>query len=143
MSIQSLNERQVTAHYDEEQRIAYVAYSGILEAGASSAAYQWLADLIEAIGVESLYGEIFDFTAVRQFQPDNLIDAKKNSRKLNLKVNIHDTPVAMVVRDAVQEEILRGPMRNVPENKRKRIVYSEEDALAFFQEWHSEEKSLD
>jgi hypothetical protein len=53
-------------------------------------------------------------------------------------VNIHDTPVAMVVRDAVQREILRGPMRNMPENKRKRIVESIDEAFAFFKEWHAE-----
>ncbi len=138
MKMQPLILQQVSAHFDEESNIAFIRYSGILGADESNAAYRWLAVLLEAVGVENVYGEIFDFTAVKQFQPENLVDAKKNSRKLNLRVNIHETPVAMVVRDAVQEEILRGPMRNVPENKRKRIVYSEEEALAFFKEWHAD-----
>lgn len=137
MTIEALKQERVEAYYNPEEKIAYVVYSGILGADDSAAAYQWLNSLIQEIGIENIQGEIFDFTNVRQFQPDNLIDARKNSRKLNLKVDIHSTPVAMVVRDTVQEEILRGPMRNVPENKRKRIVHSRDEAYAFFREWHA------
>jgi hypothetical protein len=138
MNIERLDREHVKAHYNSEQRVAYIAYRGILGAGASNAAYTWLEDVISSVGIDNIYGEIFDFTKVTQFQPDNLIDARKNSRKLNLRVNIHNTPVAMIVRDEVQREILRGPMRNVPENKRKRIVTSEEEAFRFFDEWYRE-----
>ena len=141
MTVQPLDQQRVTAHYDPERRVAYIVYSGILEATDSAAAYAWLNAIIEEIGVEHLHGEIFDFRAVKQFQSDNLIDARKNSRRLNLRVDIHQTPVAMIVRDQVQEEILRGPMRNVRENRRKRIVLSEDEAYAFFTEWHSTLKS--
>jgi len=137
-NFENLEQDQVTASYDPDQRIARIHYTGILGSDASHAAYQWLDELIQAIGIENIHGEIFDFTEVTQFQPDNLIDARKNSRKLNLRVDIHSTPVAMIVRDEVQKEILRGPMRNVPENKRKRIVHSEDEAFAFFEEWHSD-----
>jgi hypothetical protein len=138
MEIKPLEQEKVRAHFDLETKVAYIHYAGILGADASTAAYQWLAELIAAVGIENIYGEIFDFTDVRQFQPDNLIDARKHSRKLNLRVNIHETPVAMVVRDTVQKEILRGPMRNVPENRRKRIVQTEAEAFAFFKEWHDQ-----
>lgn len=138
MTFQPLQQEQVQAHYEPEEKIVYVRYTGILGSDASDSAYNWLAQLIEEIGIDNIYGEIFDFCAVTQFQPDNLINARKHSRKLNLRVNVHETPVAMVVRDAVQEEILRGPMRNVPENRRKRIVHSYDEALAFFEEWYRE-----
>jgi hypothetical protein len=141
MTIKSLEQEQVTAYFDEEKQIARVKYSGILGSDESNAAYRWLEGVIQNIGIENIYGEIFDFTGVTQFQPDNLIDARKNSRKLNLRVDIHSTPVAMIVRDEVQKEILRGPMRNVPENRRKRIVQSEEEAFAFFEEWHAQQTS--
>lgn len=137
MEIKRLEREHVVAHYNNERRVAYIEYRGILGAGASNAAYTWLEGVIEAVGIDNIYGEIFDFTKVTQFQPDNLIDARKNSRKLNLRVNIHNTPVAMIVRDEVQREILRGPMRNVPENKRKRIVGNENEAFAFFDEWYT------
>jgi hypothetical protein len=141
MVFPKLEQEKVTAFYDDEQRIAHIHYMGILGADESAAAYKWLAELIELVGIDTIYGEIFDFTKVTQFQPDNLIDARKNSRKLNLRVEIHSTPVAMIVRDEVQMEILRGPMRNVPENRRKRIVQSMDDALAFFAEWYANEMS--
>lgn len=140
MTVATLEKENVMGHYDADKRVVFVMYSGVLGADASSAAYDWLADVIEDVGIENIYGEVFDFTQVRQFQPENLVDARKHSRKLNLRVNIHETPVAMVVRDAVQREILRGPMRNVPENKRKRIVESTEEAFAFFAEWHKENR---
>ncbi len=138
MNIQPLHEQQVTAHYDGDERVVYVIYFGILGPDASTAAYEWLENLINTIGVDAIRGEIFDFTGVTQFRPDNLINAKKSSRMLNLRTNVDNMPVAMVVKDMVQEEILRGPMRNVPENPRKRIVHSEEEAFAFFDEWHAQ-----
>ena len=139
MEYEQLAQERVTAYFDDERKIARITYSGILAADDSAAAYKWLNKLIDAIHIENIYGEIFDFREVKQFQPDNLIDARKHSRKLNLRVEIHSTPVAMVVRDSVQEEILRGPMRIVPENKRKRIVHSLEEAYRFFEDWHREE----
>ncbi|MEL6148291.1 MAG: hypothetical protein AAFU54_09855 [Chloroflexota bacterium] len=137
--VEPLDMERVTAYFDGERSVAHITYSGVLEAEDSSAAYEWLQSLIEQVGIENIRGEIFDFTEVRLFQPDNLIDAKKNSRKLNLRVNIHNTPVAMVVRDAVHREILRGPMRIVEENRRKRIVDTMDEAYAFFEEWESED----
>ena len=138
MEYEQLQLERVSAYFDSDRKIAHITYSGILDADDSAAAYKWLNKLIDTIHIENIYGEIFDFREVKQFQPDNLIDARKHSRKLNLRVEIHGTPVAMVVRDSVQEEILRGPMRIVPENKRKRIVHSENEAYAFFEEWHQE-----
>jgi hypothetical protein len=131
-----LYKERVTAFFDGENGVAHITYSGDLDADDSSAAYDWLSNLIIEVGIEKIRGEVFDFTDVHLFQPDNLIDARKNSRKLNLRVNIHNTPVAMIVRDSVHREILRGPMRIVEENKRKRIVETHEEAYSFFDEWH-------
>ena len=44
----------------------------------------------------------------------------------------------MICANFYQEEILRGPMQNVPENQRKRIVRTEDEALEFIEEWHRE-----
>ena len=139
METEKLEQERVSCYFDEDRKIAHIVYSGILDADDSAAAYKWLNKLIDKIRIENIYGEIFDFREVKQFQPDNLIDARKHSRKLNLRVEIHSTPVAMIVRDSVQEEILRGPMRIVPENKRKRIVHSADEAYEFFEEWHQQD----
>ena len=136
MTIPPLERENATAHYDEETGIAYINYMGFLDADASVAVYEWLADLDEV--VEDLYGEVFDFRQVTEFMPDNLMEARKKSRRRNMRQDVHTLPVAMIVKDFYQEEILRGPMQNVPENQRKRIVRGMDEALYFLQKWREE-----
>lgn len=139
MRIPQLDHENATARYDASTGIAYITYTGPLDSSASTAVYDWLADLLQAVGLENLYGEVFDFRAVEEFMPDNLIDARRNSRRYNMKNNVKKLPVAMIVKDFFQEEILRGPMRNVKENERKTIVRTEEEAIAFLHEWHEQQ----
>jgi hypothetical protein len=139
--IKRLDQKNIKADYDEKQSIAYITYSGELSASDSDAAYAWLNQLIEIISTKSLYGEVFDFRGVKSFSTENLIDARKNSRKMNIMINTQDFPVAMIVANDMQEQILRGPMRVMEENPRKRIVKTTDDALAFLNEWHSQART--
>lgn len=139
MSITSLHEPCVQCHYDDTTRIVYIVYSGQLDANASTAAYNWLATVNETMGLP--YGEIFDFRLVTEFMPDNLLEARKKSRRRNLRNEVHQLPVAMIVKDYYQEEILRGPMQNVAENPRKIIVKSVEEAVSFLHDWHARNAS--
>ncbi|XWX03682.1 hypothetical protein VZO05_14335 [Aggregatilineales bacterium SYSU G02658] len=132
--IAPLEHHNVTCHYDEATSIAYITYRGQLDAAASTIAYDWLAVVNETVGVP--YGEVFDFRLVTQFMQDNLLEARKKSRRRNLRSDVHQFPVAMIVKDPYQEEILRGPMQIVPENPRKAIVHTPEEALAFIRAWH-------
>ncbi len=134
MPIAPLTHENASGTYDPETRIAYITYTGMLTAEASVAVYNWLGDVTQEEGL--LYGEVFDFRNVLEFAPDNLMEARKKSRRRNLRSNIHHLPVAMIVKDFYQEEILRGPMQNVPENQRKTIVQTLDDALAFIHQWH-------
>jgi hypothetical protein len=136
----SLHIEKAHAHYDAESRIVYVTYRGLLTSEDSTKVYQWLHELMVQLGSENLYGEIWDFRDVQEFLPDNLMDARKKSRGLNLRINV-DFPVAMIVKDFYQEEILRGPMQNVPENTRKAIVRSMDEAHQFLAEWHADQQS--
>lgn len=141
--IQDLMTEQATARYDADERILYIAYNGYLNAQTSAIVYQWIQQVIDAVGIETIYGEIFDFRQVIEFAPDNLMEARKKSRRLNLTQAVHNMPVAMIVKDFYQEEILRGPMQNVPENQRKAIVKTMDDARAFLDEWHAEHTPTD
>ena len=132
----SLQFDKAKALYDAEARIVYVTYRGLLTSDDSTKVYQWLHELMVKLGSENLYGEIWDFREVQEFLPDNLMDARKKSRGLNLRINV-DFPVAMIVKDFYQEEILRGPMQNVPENTRKAIVRSMDEAHQFLADWHA------
>ena len=140
MSITALEHPNAKAHYDDEHGIVYVTYTGLLTAEASVAVYDWLGDLIAEVGIDMMYGEVFDFRDVEEFMPDNLLEARRKSRGYNLRNNVKKLPVAMIVSNFYQEEILRGPMQNVEENKRKRIVRNLADAIAFLHEWHAEQE---
>lgn len=134
-----LQSEHVDATFDEETAIVYIRYHGELDASASQAAYGWLEGLLKQVGSQSIYGEIFDFTKVTGFLTENIVDARKNSRKMNLMMDTHHFPVAMIVSGDMHVEILRGPM-GIPEgNLRKRIVESETAARAFLDEWHEKE----
>lgn len=134
MTIPVLSHPNARAEYNAETRVATITYSGFLNAEASTAVYDWLADLAQHVGL--VYGEVFDFRQVTEFMPDNLMEARKKSRRRALRPQTQLVPVAMIVKDFYQEEILRGPMQNVPENQRKAIVHSVDEALAFLQDWH-------
>ena len=136
MSVDRLEQKNVTAYFDPQTKIVHVIYRGQLGAEASDAAYTWLENVLETIGTSNIYGEIWDFRQVTLFTSDNLIDARRHSRKLNITMDVHHFPVAMVIRNSMQEEILRGPMRNVPGNDRKQIVRSPEQATDFLQSWN-------
>jgi hypothetical protein len=143
MAITELKTEKADARFDEESRIAYIEYRGILTAEESLAIYDWLADLVQELGIENIYGEIFDFREVSEFASDNLMEARRNSRRHNMRNRIRKLPVAMIVSNYYQEEILRGPMQNVEENKRKTVVWNMDDAIAFLRDWHARQKQED
>ena len=140
MSIAPLEMENASARYDDESQIAFIKYSGVLTAEESTAVYDWLADLVEAVGLETIYGEVFDFREVKEFAPDNLMQARRNSRRYNMRNRVRHLPVAMIISNFYQEEILRGPMQNVEENKRKTLVREMDDALAFLKQWHEDQE---
>ncbi|TVR24441.1 MAG: hypothetical protein EA396_01335 [Anaerolineaceae bacterium] len=135
MTEQELQTENAHAHYDEAQKIATIIYSGELEASATVAVYGWLDALYERVGLGNVDGVIFDFSAVTAFVGDNLKIARRASSKMNMSKDTSRFPVALVVSTPEQEEILRGPMRISAENLRKRIVYSQQDALNFIHTW--------
>jgi len=138
MSVQPLATPNASARYDEERNVVWVTYTGLLDAGATASVYRWLAEFFEARDNQSIDGEVFDFRKVDTFGPDNLFEARKKSRGFNLKQDVSTLPVAMICANFYQEEILRGPMQNVPENNRKTIVKTEAEALTFIENWHKE-----
>jgi len=130
---------QATAEYNADQKIIMVKYSGYLNAETNTAVYKWLQEFFEIVEIDEVRGEIFDFRDVIEFAADNLMEARRKSRRMNLTRDVTNLPVAMIVKDFYQEEILRGPMQNVPENQRKKIVNRMADAYKFIQEWHKDD----
>ena len=138
MAVLPLDTPNATAHYDEENNIVWVTYIGLLDAEATASVYKWLSAFFETRDNQDIDGLVFDFRKVDTFGPDNLFEARKKSRGFNLRQDVSTLPVSMICANFYQEEILRGPMQNVPENNRKKIVKTDAEALAFIAEWHQE-----
>lgn len=128
---------QATAVYDPETRIVTIRYKGDLDAAITIQVYDWLDRLYHEVGLETIYGQIFDFRNVTRFDPTNLTTARRTSAKMNMAQDTSQFPVALIVANREQEETLRGPMRIPEGHQRKRIVWSDEDALAFINNWYN------
>ena len=128
---------QASATYDSDTGIIYVAYNGILTGEPAKEVYAWLGELYQEIDINSMYGQVFDFRQVTEFDNSNLKTARRTSNRMNMSVDTSSVPVAMIVGDPYHQEILLGSMRISPENVRKKIVWSEDEAQEFLDSWHS------
>lgn len=128
-----------TAIYDAENHLVRIEYRGILDGDVTVQVYDWLDELYKQIGLEGITGQIFDFRKVQEFEESNLSAARRTSNRMNMRVDTSNIPVALLVNDFYHEEILRGSMRIPAEHVRKKIVWSEEEALGFITNWHKKE----
>lgn len=133
-----LEEKHVTAYYDPESRILHVAYRGILSPEVSAQFYHWLGMAIARFPeeVSRARGSVYDFREVTQFDNANLTSTQRESKTLNEQADFTNHPVAMLVANNIQEEFARLTLMITPGQKRKRIVYSPEEALVFIELFH-------
>ena len=136
--MEPLNIDQAEAYFDPETNIAHIAYSGVLHADVTLQVYNWLDAINEEVGLENVRGQVFDFSAVETFDPGNLKVARRTSSRANMKQDNSHIPVGLIVGTPVHEETLRTDMRISPENTRKKIVWSKDEALEFIETWHKE-----
>ncbi|MCU0480550.1 MAG: hypothetical protein MUE54_04980 [Anaerolineae bacterium] len=130
-----------TAIYDPETHITRIEYRGILDGDVTIQVYDWLDDLYRDIGLDAIMGQIFDFRKVQAFEESNLSTARRTSNRMNMRVDTSNIPVALLVNDFYHEEILRGSMRIPAEHVRKRIVWSEDEALNYIKNWHNNKEN--
>ncbi len=140
MSNFQLEVENASASYDEATQIATITYRGVLDSTVTIQVYDWLDALYKDVGIEKIYGEIFDFRAVKSFDEGNLTTARRTSNRMNMSLDTSQFPVALVVADPEQEEILRGPMRIPEGHQRKRIVRTVEEGLQFIHAWNKEKE---
>ena len=81
-------------------------------------------------------GSIYDFRLVTDFTNRNATTTQRESGKLNRNVDMRNHPVALLVNTIFQEQFVKAFMQLTPGDQRKRIVRSEEDALAFIANFH-------
>ena len=131
-----LHNESVTAFFDPNTMLALVEYRGILSADITAAVYKWIFQIVQQVPLDRGRGTIYDFREVTSFQRDNSAAVFKQSTTLNTTVDTTKHPAALIVGNYVQEHAVKLTMRITPQEERKRIVHSQQEALAFINAWN-------
>lgn len=132
----TLKNENVNAYFDSETGISHIAYTGVLTSSVTSQLYEWVKELMPIIGDNATRAVVFDFRGVTKFAQDNLRTVQRKSKEINRAKDQSDHPVALIVGNMYQEQMVSVTNRLVPGEDRKRIVHSQEEALAYINEWH-------
>jgi uncharacterized protein YggU (UPF0235/DUF167 family) len=132
----NIDPTKATCHYDKEQRILYVTYLNELTPEITGQVYNYIGSLLQSIGAEAILGGIFDFRQVKKFHSSNVSTVQRTSTNLNVNYDMSHIAVALIANGLQQENTVRISMRVTPQEHRKRIVNSVEDAMAFITEFH-------
>ncbi len=144
MIIAQIDSDQFSAWYDDQGQILHVVYKGVLTADVTTQVYRWLGEVIQQHPAEAVRarGSIYDFRQVKGFDSRNLTSAQRQSQQFNAKLDLGNHPVALLVSTPLQEHILQVELKISPQQDRKRLVRSEEEALAFISNFHPVNESL-
>ncbi|MDZ4672579.1 MAG: hypothetical protein SH821_17090 [Phototrophicales bacterium] len=119
--------------FDETTRILRVKYRGTVTAQVTRDVYGWIGRLIVASGdnVNLALGSIYDFRDVTAFDSLTLSTTQRGSQTVNREAELRYHPVALIVTTPFQREYVRLTMKVSPQEDRKHIVETLEDAEAF------------
>lgn len=133
-----LNDPSVNAYFDNNSRTIIVHYKNTLTAEVTQKTYAWLFECLATYGVDQVYACIFDFTRVTKFKRDNTLASKKQTASAGVKFDVSRIPVGLLVKTQYQEQmVLLSQAINHVDNRTK-IVRSEAQALAFFEQFHAD-----
>lgn len=130
---EQLHTETIHGFFDEQKRILRVKYRGVVTAQVTRDVYAWIGRLIVASGgnVYVALGSIYDFRDVAQFDSLSLSTTLRGSNQVNRDAELRYHPVALVVSTPFQREYVRLAMKVSPQENRKKIVETIEDAEAF------------
>ncbi|RMG83054.1 MAG: hypothetical protein D6712_13680 [Chloroflexi bacterium] len=143
MEYPRVDSEDLTAYYDPDKLITHVTYRGPMTADLTIRVYRWIAELAKIISPQDVHGGIFDFRDVTNFESYSLSTVMNESRKLNMKMDFSHVPVALIVSSGLQEQMVRVVMKVTPQDHRKAIVHSEEEAWTFIEEWNKKYATAD
>ncbi|RMG83052.1 MAG: hypothetical protein D6712_13670 [Chloroflexi bacterium] len=143
MGFPYIKSEDLDAHFDSDNMLLFITYRGVLSDKQTLRVYEWFHELLTATMKEGLYpsdlrGAVFDFREVTDFRQYNLLTVMRESQKMNKTANFSHVPVAMVVNSLLQEELVRVALKVSPQDYRKRIVRTPQEALNFIDNWHRE-----
>lgn len=133
MQYKTLDTPQVTGHFDVEEGILYVNYHGVLTPDVTHIVYAWIGELIQQVNgdLSGVYGSVYDFREVTDFDSRNLTSVQRESSQVLVKADFSNHPVALVVDTMKQEQFVKLFMKLTAQEERKRIVHSVEGGLQF------------
>ncbi len=145
MELPRVDSEDLSIYFDTDTGLAWAVYRGVMTASLIIKTYKTIAQLASQIADQqnAFLGGIFDFRAVTDFDKYSLSTVMRESKRLNMKMDFSQLPVALLVGSALQEHMVRVTMKVTPQDYRKRIVHSEEEALEFFKEWHARHAKTD
>ncbi|PJF44773.1 MAG: hypothetical protein CUN55_02195, partial [Phototrophicales bacterium] len=115
----------------------WARYLGLLDGQMASQVYAVFYQLLETVSVEEIYGIVLDFRDVKRFDRTNLTATRQESRTLNKTYDLSRIPVAMLVKNLMQEQFVKISSKITGTEHRVRIVWTEEEMRAFFSNFHA------
>jgi len=128
--------KNLTAIVDEGTRLVCYKYGTEITIEDIVAVYARIkADMEAGFKEDRFRGGIMDFREVKKFPLGNTLTVNQESTKVQNVVDLSVVPVALIVSNVQQEVKIRMTMMGSGAH-RKCVVYSEQDALAFINEWN-------
>jgi GH15 family glucan-1,4-alpha-glucosidase len=134
---EELHTENIDALFEPETRLLRIQYHGTITAKVNHDLYAWIGRLVvQANGnINLALGSIYDFRDVTEFDSNIISAAQKNSQQINRDMSLRYHPVALIVKTLYQREYVHLTMRISPQEDRKRIVETDEQAEAFIQKF--------
>jgi hypothetical protein len=130
-----LDEPHLKILFDTDTGIGTTTYQAVLLPQHTAEAYQWFAAYLDRIGLQNIRGLIFDFRNVQKFEQGNFQAVKRESKQINTELDLSHFPVALLISNLYQEEMVRVASKITGQEKRIRILHSEEETADFFTEF--------
>lgn len=141
--VERLDSPGASGYFDEADKILKVTYRGALTSDVTNSVYRWLGRLIRETGgdISEARGSIYDFREINYIDIANLLAAQQNSTHLNVKFDMRNHPVALVVATPEQRDFVTMSMHVTPEETRKKIVETIEAGIQFIEAFHENNKA--
>lgn len=135
-NITSIEGDGFSVQFDGQTGIMMGVYDEVLTAEATASLYVKGAKLAQEVGLDNIRGMVFDFRRVKRFDKKNMATAQRESYRANSRLDMSHIPVALLVETPLQETTVRISAQVTPDQDRKQIVHTLEEASAFIDAWH-------
>ena len=141
----SIETEQFSAEYDNQNQLLLVAYHGVLTPAVTKEFYTWLMQSMTDYPdhVQNARGSIYNFCSVTDFDNSNLTTASNQSKQLNHINDLKNHPVALIVKDKLQQQILNVSMKLTPHDKRVRVVWTMNEAVEHINAFNKHHANLE